>query len=353
MDGKYPNQEVDNKTKLDYHALSHDLKNLLHNILTGIDLLQDQQNKKGIKNNIITSIEKNAQLAIEILYQYEGSHHNLNYEKTSIDLKSILIDAINLIKKNSKISVSFDETVSSQYIYGNQTDIKRILINIINNAQESGKEDVSIKLSLDSIEINRKRLSRIIVEDNGPGIPHDHITKIFDRGFSTKPSKNNSGLGLSIVKEIMDNYNGQIKIDSGNNLGTRFQLLFPYYGESEVTKAVENKKVIIAEDDDFQREILKDLFKSMKFDVYTASNGIETYNLFINVNPDIIFLDDKMPEMTGLECIQKIERVNKATKIVLITGSNIESFEKNEVISRILKKPYRFEMIESIIKELI
>ena len=73
MDRKYPGHEFENANQLEFNALSHDLKNLLHNILTGIDLLNDQQNKNGIHDKIITSIEKNAQLAIEILYQYESS----------------------------------------------------------------------------------------------------------------------------------------------------------------------------------------------------------------------------------------------------------------------------------------
>ena len=56
--------------------------------------------------------------------------------------------------------------------------------------------------------------------------------------------------------------------------------------------------------------------------------------------------------MTGIECVQKMENVNKSTKIVLLTGSNIENHHKKLKISKILKKPYRFDMIESTIQEL-
>ncbi|MDX1700185.1 MAG: hybrid sensor histidine kinase/response regulator [Melioribacteraceae bacterium] len=353
MDRKYPPREIDPKIHLETHALSHDLKNLLHNILTGIDLLKDLQSERESNDNIITNIEQNAQLAVEMLCQYDSSNNNLNFEKTRIDLKSPIIEIISLLKKNSKVPISFNENVKNQFIIGNYIDIKRILINLINNALESENEKISIILSLDSIEVNQQKFARIIVEDDGPGIPGSNIKNIFEKGFSTKEGNNNSGLGLSIVKDIVDDHKGQIKIKSSLNTGTKFELRFPSHFEAEEIKDIKNKRVIIAEDDEFQREILEDLLKSMKFDVYTASNGIEAYDLFISIEPDIMFLDDNMPGMTGLECAQKIESINTSTRIVLLTGSNIDQREKALKVSKILKKPYRFDMIESTIYELI
>ena len=88
----------------------------------------------------------------------------------------------------------------------------------------------------------------------------------------------------------MDDHNGLIEVKSGKNSGTTFELLFPAYILKNNDKNIENKKVIIAEDDEFQREVLKDLLKSLKLNVFTASNGIEALELYISTKHLICYL---------------------------------------------------------------
>lgn len=351
MDRKYPSRNIGSKIHTEHHSLSHDLKNMLHNILTGIDLLKDQLHPNESHHALISSIENNAQLATQTLGQLDGANQSGHPNMTRVDLKSILLDTISLTGKNSEVSFSFDENVSSQIILGNQIDLKRILMNLINNSRESKAGNIVIKFSLDSIEVNKTKFARLIIEDDGPGIPIGYINKIFDKGFSSKGSEKNSGLGLAIVKEIMDSHNGQIKINSIEKRGTQIELCFPSLGELNKIDENEKMKVLIAEDNEFQRETLEHLLRSMKFDVYTASNGVEAFDIFTSIEPDIVFLDEKMPKMTGLECVKKIEEIKIPTKIVLLTGSNIDN-KKSLGLAKILKKPYQFETIEATIQEL-
>ncbi len=132
-----------------------------------------------------------------------------------------------------------------------------------------------------------------------------------------------------------------------------FELFFPKNIIEEEQIDYTNKSVLIAEDDDFQREVLKDLLKTLKFNVFTASNGLEALNTIISTSPDLLFIDENMPGMSGVQCSEKIREKNKELPIVLVTGANIEKNMFEAKISKVLKKPYTFDMIKSTIKELL
>ena len=115
----------------------------------------------------------------------------------------------------------------------------------------------------------------------------------------------------------------------------------------------DNKIVVVAEDDNFQREIMSDLLKSMRINVFTASDGIEALELFYSTKPDLLLIDDKMPGMSGLECIKKIRTENKAAKIVLVTGATEgKTYPEDDSLS-VLNKPYNFDQIKVLLNELL
>jgi len=224
------------------------------------------------------------------------------------------------------------------------------LLNLITNAIEASNSDDELKIVVDDLS---EEFVKFSITDTGHGISPNLVNKIFDEEFSTKSNKHQRGYGLSIVKNIMDSHLGEINVVSEENEGTTFELLFPTTSPAEKLIEYENKNVVIAEDDEFQREVLKDLLKSLKFNVFTASNGVEALNTIMSVKPDLLFIDEHMPGMSGVQCSEKIRNKNYEMPIVLVTGSKIEKNLFEAKISKVLKKPYTFDMIQSTIKELL
>lgn len=138
----------------------------------------------------------------------------------------IIIDTLNLLefrikKSSSKIISEFDDTI---YLNGNQLWLSQIITNLVNNAIDAciGKECIiSVKLS----KINDKN-AQLTVQDTGSGISPENISKIFDPLFTTKPFGEATGLGLSIVSELVNQFKGSIEVKSETGL-TIFTILFP------------------------------------------------------------------------------------------------------------------------------
>ena len=350
------NQDPNNpnsRSEIDLRRASHDLNNLLHNIITGIDLLKEKTRKSDSIIKIFNNIENNTSLAVEILNQLYNSSSHLSNQKSVIDLKKIILESVEIVGKDRKNLIVLEGINREQLTWGNYTDIKRVFINLIKNAREAAENSSVITIKLDSVINNNKNFVQVIVSDNGRGISKEDVNRLFDDGFSTKSSSLQRGVGLSIVKSIMDDHGAIISVKSSSKQGTSFELFFQSYTFDSGKSRLENKKVMIAEDDEFQREVLKDLLKSLKLNVFTASHGIEARELYTSTKPDLFFIDDNMPGMSGIECTEKIKELNNASPIVLVTGSKLGEEYLGKNISKVLRKPYSFDMIESTIKELL
>jgi CheY-like chemotaxis protein len=334
-----------------FKVAAHDLNNLLNNVLAGIEIL-----KENFKNNnadkIFNHIEKNTLLASQIIQQLSFNDNVSSKIKTTVNVVDIIEETIELLDNdtNQQLNFEFNNNKEEFNIWGNYTEIKRALLNLIVNAKEASDNKGSINLNISNTEEN---FVKIGITDNGSGIPSNLIGKIFDKEFSTKSNATQRGYGLSIVKEIIDDHKGKINVFANESIGTTFELYFPKNKIEEEQLDYTSKNVVIAEDDDFQREVLKDLLKTLKFNVFTASNGLEALNTIISTSPDLLFIDENMPGMSGVQCSEKIRENNKELPIVLVTGATIEKNIFEAKISKVLKKPYTFDMIQSTIKELL
>ena len=111
---------------------------------------------------------------------------------------------------------------------------------------------------------------------------------------------------------------------------------------------------MIAEDEDILRELLAELLQSYNYTVLTSSNGIEVLETLKVRMPDLLIIDRKMPEMDGLECIQEISSANYNIPIILASGSPTDSGKIDKVnVNKIINKPYNFEELLSLVRELI
>ncbi|MCB0743632.1 MAG: response regulator [Ignavibacteriae bacterium] len=340
------------KTNTDLQKITHDLNNILNNILNGLDSIKDNIDSNNVANELLKKVKSQAQLASEIICEISDSS-SIKKTKNVVSLNKIVEDSIYLfnVEENKNQKIIYTNNCEEDFILANYTEIKRAILNILINAKEA-KIDTYISIELNQISNNNIELS---IKDNGPGINIDNLLKIFSEGFSTKSVDHpiNKGLGLSIVKEIIEEHNGNISVDSNPGNGTLFKIIFPLFKKEKPKKTFNNKTIIIAEDDQFQREVLKDLLCSLNIKTLAAANGEEVLKFLNSHYPDLIIIDKSMPIMDGLECIEIIKEKSLNIPIVLTSGSDIELYKMNRNITEILRKPYNFEMIQNILERLL
>jgi CheY-like chemotaxis protein len=346
--------------------IAHDLNNILTRILNSVELLKKKVSNPEDVIPLLSSIENGTYMAAEIIEDLLSESSSKEVKRKKININTLLTDLINTISIQLMGKITFNLKLESKYSFveGRYSDYYRVFMNIIINALEAIKERGTINI----LTSNTKPVSgdpklfdggsfvQIKISDNGEGIDQSVMPFIFNDNFSTKSKRKNCGIGLSIVKKIVDDYGGIIKVTSEKNKGSEFTLKFPAIVSIKEEIELKAKTILIAEDEDILRELLAELLTSYEFNVITASNG-EDVMLSLNKGslPDLLIIDQKMPDMDGITCIRKIKEMKIAVPIILATGSQSDYSDQeiNKLVNRVITKPYNFEEMLNIIKSLI
>lgn len=213
----------------------HDLSNLISIILGYSNLFIEESSLDKEEALSIAKIRQAGEKASDVV------NHILNFsrldDRYSILDMGILIDDILSILKVSipkPIKIHWKKPKESVYLNGNAVKYQQILMNLfINAVQAMGKNEGKLTVSLHKLERDEDRWLRIDVEDTGPGMDHETLDKIFNPLFTTKGPGKGTGLGLFVVRHIVNEYRGSIDVVSEKGKGTIFRVHFPLGPEEE------------------------------------------------------------------------------------------------------------------------
>ncbi|MBU2938168.1 PAS domain S-box protein [Lacinutrix sp. C3R15] len=203
------------------HIVSHDLKSPLRSIHALVSWLKEDNQGKlddvSIQNIglIETTLEKMEQLITDVLnYSSVGAETSL---KTEVDLNSLVNELVSILYIPEHIQIKSLHALPN--INGDRTKLQQLFQNLISNAVKFiDKEQGSIIIDVEDLKSHYK----FSIQDNGIGIEKKYHDKIFKIFHSLKKSKDSSGIGLSIVKKIVNLHEGEIWLDSKPNIGTTF-----------------------------------------------------------------------------------------------------------------------------------
>jgi len=334
--------------------LAHDLNNIFTRILNSIDLLKRKVANIDTVLPLLNNIESGTYLASEMIDDTFGNSSN-KITQRKINLNSIIADIVRSYTLQQKDKIEFHLSLDKNLnlVVGKYSDFYRIILNLVTNSIEAIEEKGSIRI--ETCNLNNEDKIQIIINDNGSGIENELLAQVFNEDYSTKNKNKISGVGLSIVKEIIENYDGSISVLSEVGKGSEFIVTLNSAPLLNEKPALSGKTILIAEDEDILRELLSELLQSYDYTILTASNGIEVLDLLKVRTPDLLIIDRKMPEMDGILCLQEIEQGGYILPIILASGSPSEFDETlpDNLVSKIINKPYNFEELLSLVKELI
>lgn len=259
-------------------------------------------------------------------------------------------------------------------LLGDPLRLKQILINLTGNAIKfTDAGEVNILVTGTSSNEQHFEL-KFQVADTGVGIDEKNLSLVFDEFVQLENNSGKkypgTGLGLSIVKKLVELQGGKIMLKSKPGEGTvvTVQLLFPLADpsaieqhESEITEIpqyVRQVSVLIADDEEYNRFLLKHIFKKWGIRFEEVKNGNEVTEAACNGHFDVILMDLNMPGMNGFEASKTITRCNKQVKIIAVTATN-DQLDKQTCLDAgmigILFKPFSerelFETIETVVRE--
>jgi PAS domain S-box-containing protein len=258
------------------------------------------------------------------------------------------------------ITISIEKALSSlPAVRGNPSELREVFVNLLNNAIDALPGGGIIRIRTGVAAGN----AVVTVEDTGVGMHKETRNKIFDPFFTTKGVQA-AGLGMSVCYGIIRRHNATITVDSVENRGTICCLTFPACAGSMKENKQEDAlpvkprkaRILVVEDEDEVRELLKDILTEGGHEVAFASDGQKGLALFQEKTFDLVFTDLGMPGMSGWEVAEQIKRLSGETPVALITGWEVKH-KKPELQSRgvdvVLKKPFRVEEILSLVHDLM
>jgi signal transduction histidine kinase len=209
--------------------------------------------------------------------------------------------------------------------------LKDVFSNLIGNViKHTPGNYVTVNIRLDSSRDDGKKYYTVAVEDNGPGVPDEMKSMIFNRFERGKTKAHGKGLGLYLVKTLVDDFRGKVwaedRIAGDHTKGSRFVVLLPAFDGKTGVAAGRSPHIGIVEDDDRILDLYKKILARHGIHVnHTATNGFEAIEMVRNANPrlDIIIMDHRMPGMTGLEATREILTIAPQTRIIFASADAV------------------------------
>ncbi len=361
------------------HNISHEIRTPMNAIIGFSEFLRDESlsaEKRDMYINIINQ-SGNQLLAIitDILNISSLEAGSEVIIQTTINLNSVLRLLYDQFSqkctvKNLVLNYKTGLPDNKANIVCDELKLSTILANLINNAikfTEKGTIEYGYSIKNGNIEF--------YVEDTGIGIQKNMQDLIFKR-FRQVETKNivktgGSGLGLSIAKEYVELMGGKIFVESEPEMGSVFTFILPFQKpeKEEFSNKKEDvlkyfysikdkskKTILIAEDDEFNFKLLKEILQEYNFRIVRASTGLEAVDYCTKEKPSIVLMDLKMPVMDGYEATKKIMILYPDLPVLAQSAYNTDSDRKKAFesgCSGFISKPIKRKELLTLISEKI
>lgn len=367
--------------------MSHEIRTPISAISGYVDLIKhsDPSQQNTYLNNISTSVEHLLNLVNDVLDIASIEENKIRLENKKFDLLGVLDSVVSTLKFKANINkikvVTKLDTKAHRYFKGDETRVKQIIFNLISNAIKfSQSKPIEIRISVIESRYSGKKKISILVKDQGIGLDTKERDKVYQAFSQLNKSTHyfeGTGLGLAIVKELTHLMQGNVKIFSQLRKGTivaasmhleesigQTQTIpkFTLY-DSSTALALQGKVLCIAEDQPFNREILKSMAISEGAKVLAFEDGVQLIKAIksnsIPTHIDCFLLDIHMPIMSGVETLTLIREFAEyeVTPAYFITADAIKEnlelyWSENYNLSGIYIKPLkRQELIDCVLNE--
>jgi PAS domain S-box-containing protein len=338
-------------------TMAHDFNNVLMGIQPFAELIRKRATDARMTqaaNQILKSVTRGRRVTLDLLRITQMAAPSLRVIDLAPWLRLAAAKISALMSEKIAFSVTAPET--PRFVSCDTSQLHQVLGNLAVNGQEAMPEGGTLTIALDGSPTDPSSVE-LTVSDTGSGIPPEVLPHIFEPLYTTKKSR--TGLGLTVVHQIVARHGGTLSVESSQNEGTTFRIRLPRVLSAIDTAATEKpgvfERILLVEDDETVAEGLVELLGLEDLLVEVVSHGALVVEAVERFAPHAVILDIGLPDMNGVEVYERIA-ARWPDLAVIFSSGNADThalspyFDRPRV--RFLHKPYDVEALLRVLREI-
>ena len=375
-----------NKAKTSFlNNMSHDIRTPINGIIGMLTILEksgnDSERAKDCLNKINESSKLLLSLVNDVLDMAKLESDTVVFSDESINLDQVckeITESLSFQAEEKGLCVTGEhDDYSGVYVWSNAVHLKKILMNLFTNSMKYNKVNGSIYMSMRTIEKSEDHMiCEFKIRDNGIGMSEEFIknelfTPFVQADNSVRSNYSGTGLGMPIVKQLVEKMGGTITVESKLGEGSCFTVVLPFIIDTnarpeekeDFNADISGIRVLLVEDNELNAEIAEFMLTENGAKVETVKNGLEAVQHFKASEPgtyDVILMDVMMPMMDGLTATRTIRALERQdAKTIPIIAMTANAFREDRIrakeagMDEHIAKPVDVELLIKVIHKLV